>query len=196
MAFILEDSPSAMQAENDLFAVPASFTDRWKTEHEKVNPATILSEDGSSGDITFHLPACTHALLSLNDIYLEKEVAIKCREGAGDWRMITVDDGVAPVNNFVHSLFQNLTIETAGRTVTDSSNYYAYRAYLQTVLTHSQGAQVSQMSSSLFHLDTPGALNDHTNNSGEMARGLIFCTDITCRYLAVLRRTCLTKASL
>ena len=81
MAFILEDSHSAMQAENDLFAIPASFTDRLKTEHEKVNPATVLSEEGSSGDVTFHLPACTHALLSLNDIYVEMEVAIKCREG-------------------------------------------------------------------------------------------------------------------
>ena len=133
-----------------------------------------MSEDGSSGDITFYLPACTHALLSLNDIYLEMEVAIKCREGAGDWRMITVDDRVAPVNNFVHSLFQNLTIEMAGRTVTDSANYYAYRAYLQTVLTHSQAAIVSQMSSSLFHLDTPGAMNGHTNNIGEMARRSYF----------------------
>ena len=85
------------------FAIPASFTDRFKTEHEKVNPATVLLEEGSSGDVTFHLPACTHALLSLNDIYMEMEVAIKCREGAGEWRMITAADGVALVNDFAFS---------------------------------------------------------------------------------------------
>ena len=124
------------------------------------------------------------------------EVAIKCREGPGYWRMITVDDGVAPINNFVHSLFQNLTIEMAGRTVTDSSNYYAYRAYLETLLTHSQAALVSQTSSSLFHLDTPGALNDHTNNSGEMARRSYFLHGHYVPFLAALRPTCLTKASL
>ena len=74
--------------------------------------------------------------------------------------MITAADGVAPVNNFAHSLFQNLTIEMAGRTVTDSSNYYAYRAYLQRLLRHSHSALVLQMTSSLFYLDTAAAFND------------------------------------
>ena len=193
MAFVLEDSPSAMQAENDLFAVPASFTDRFKTEHEKVNPATVLSEEGNSSDATFHLPACTHALLSLNDIYMEMEVAIKCREGAGEWRMITAADGVAPVNNSAHSLFQNLTIEMAGRTVTDSSNYYAYRAYLQTLLTHSQSALVSQMKSSMFYLDT--AAMTVPIMQAKLLDDRIFFTNSTCRYLDVLPPTYSTKAS-
>jgi len=171
---MLEESEPAMLVENQLFAVPSSYTDRWKTEHEKLNPVTILSEDGSSGDINFQIPPCTHGLLSLNDIYLEMEVAIKCRSGGTDWRMITAEDGVAPINNFVHSIFQNLNIELGGRTITDSSNYYAYRAYLETILSHTQNALNTQMTSSLFHLDEPGYLNDFDRNQGEQKRRAYF----------------------
>ncbi len=163
MAFILQDSEPAMQAENQLFAVPSSFTDRWKTEFERINPATVLTEDGSSGDITFYIPPSSHGLLSLNDIYLELEVAIKTRTGSNEWQFMTTADKAAPVTNFLHSLFQNLTVEMGGRTITDSSNYYAYRAYMENLLNHTAGAVMSQLSSSLFFLDEPAKFNDETN---------------------------------
>lgn len=46
MAFILQDSEPAMQMENQLYAIPCSVTDRWKTEQEKLSPTTILSDEG------------------------------------------------------------------------------------------------------------------------------------------------------
>jgi len=75
MAFIFQGSEPAMQLENQLFAIPASFTDRWKTEHERINPVSVLTGEGSSGDNLFHIPPSSHGLLSLNDIYLELEIA-------------------------------------------------------------------------------------------------------------------------
>ena len=69
-----------MQLENELFGVPTSLTDRWRTEHEKVNPVTVMNEDGASGDINFQIPASSNGLLSLADIYLEIEVAIKYKK--------------------------------------------------------------------------------------------------------------------
>jgi len=140
MAFVLEDSEPAMHVENQLFAVPASFTDRWKTEHERINPVTTLTDDGGSGDISFYVPPSSHGLLSLNDVYLELDVAIKTKKGNDPWTFITDADGAAPVNNFIHSLFQSLSVELNGRTITDSANYYPYRAYMENLLGHTRTA--------------------------------------------------------
>ena len=54
-----------MQVENQLFAVPATFTDRWRTEHEKIHPTSVLTDDGTAGDITFFIPPSSSGLLSL-----------------------------------------------------------------------------------------------------------------------------------
>ena len=109
-----------MQLENELFGVPTSLTDRWRTEHEKVNPVTVMNEDGASGDINFQIPASSNGLLSLADIYLEIEVAIKYKK-AGDktWEFITDAQNVAPVNNFIHSLFSAVHVKAAGRLISD-----------------------------------------------------------------------------
>ncbi len=177
MAFILENSEPAMQVENQLFAVPTSFTDRWKTEHERINPVTILTEEGSSGDISFHIPPSSHGLVSLNDIYLEMEVAIKTRKGNDPWEFIKAEDGVAPANNFLHSLFQSLSIELNGRTITDSANYYPYRAYLENLLGHTKAALESQLTSSMFYLDKPGCMNNSVSNPSELKRQAFFTND-------------------
>lgn len=168
---ILQESQPSMQIKNQLFAIPASFTDRWKTEHEKLYPTTILTEDGSSVDISFHIPPCTHGLLSLNDVCLELEVAIKVQVRAANWQFISDVDGEALINNFLHSLFQNLTVELEGQTITDSYyNYYAYRAYMEIILSHSVDALATQMTASLYHTDTTASINDNTNNQGEIDR--------------------------
>jgi len=169
---MLQDSEPAMQAENQLFAVPSTFTDRWRTEHERVNPTTVLVDEGAAGDLSFYIPPCSHGLLSLNDIYLELEVAIKTRSGSGAWRFINATDKVAPVNNFIHTLFQSLIVEMGGRTITDSSNHYPYRAYMEVLLGHTKAALESQMSSSMFSFDDPGKFNDETN-VGEQNRRLL-----------------------
>ncbi|XP_055344937.1 uncharacterized protein F54H12.2-like [Paramacrobiotus metropolitanus] len=77
---MMENSEPAMQLENQLFALPATLTDRWRTEHEKLNPTTILTDNGSAGDINFFIPPSTSGLLSLADMILELEVGIKVRQ--------------------------------------------------------------------------------------------------------------------
>ena len=154
MAFILEGSQPSMQLENELFGVPTSLTDRWRTEHEKVNPVTVMNEDGASGDINFQIPASSNGLLSLADIYLEIEVAIKYKK-AGDktWEFITDAQNVAPVNNFIHSLFSAVHVKAAGRLISDPGTYYAHRAYFDSILNTTSQARATQLTSSGFVLD-------------------------------------------
>ena len=173
MAFILQDSQPAMQLENQLFAMPATFTDRWRTEHEKINPTTVLTEDGTAGDINFYIPPSSSGLLSLNDIYLELEVAIKYKTDK-DWLFIDETCGVAPVANLLHSLFQSLHVTLANRLISDAATFYPYRAYLDSLLRCAIGAQESHLSSALFIKDTEGAFNSTTTNYGEKDRKQYF----------------------
>ena len=58
MAMLIENSAPAMHEESQLFSVPVSFTERWRTETERMNPTTVLTDDGATGDIfSFHRAA-------------------------------------------------------------------------------------------------------------------------------------------
>ncbi|XP_055334067.1 uncharacterized protein F54H12.2-like [Paramacrobiotus metropolitanus] len=173
---MMEHSEPAMQLENQLFALPATLTDRWRTEHEKLNPTTILTDNGSAGDINFFIPPSTAGLLSLADMILELEVGIKVRKTTGDWELVTADDGVAPVNNFLHSLFSSCHVTVANRLISDAATFYPYRAYFESLLSHSKEAQSSQLTSAAFYLDTPAKHNDETSNQGEKSRKALFQT--------------------
>ncbi|XP_055345379.1 uncharacterized protein LOC129593196, partial [Paramacrobiotus metropolitanus] len=145
---------------NQLFALPATLTDRWRTEHEKLNPTTILTDNGSAGDINFFIPPSTSGLLSLADMILELEVGIKVRKTTGEWELITTADGVAPANNFL--------------LISDAATFYPYRAYLESLLSHTLDAQQSQLTSAAFYYDSPGSFNSETTNNGEKNRAALF----------------------
>ncbi|GAU89452.1 hypothetical protein RvY_02001 [Ramazzottius varieornatus] len=71
-----------------LFSVPVTNTDRWRTETERINPTTILTDDGTTGDINFFLPASSNGLLDLANVTLELELAIKVKTKDGLWAFI------------------------------------------------------------------------------------------------------------
>ncbi|XP_055342579.1 uncharacterized protein F54H12.2-like [Paramacrobiotus metropolitanus] len=173
---MMENSEPAMQLENQLFALPATLTDRWRTEHEKLNPTTILTDNGSAGDINFFIPPSTSGLLSLADMILELEVGIKVRKSTGEWELITTADGVGPVNNILHSMFSSCHVTVANRLISDAATFYPYRAYLESLLSHSLDAQQSQLTSAGFYYDSPGSFNSETANNGEKNRTALFNT--------------------
>ncbi|XP_055357114.1 uncharacterized protein F54H12.2-like [Paramacrobiotus metropolitanus] len=173
---MMENSEPAMQLENQLFALPATLTDRWRTEHEKLNPTTVLTDNGSAGDINFFIPPSTSGLLSLADMILELEVGIKVRKSTGEWELITTADGVAPVNNILHSLFSSCHVTVANRLISDAATFYPYRAYLESLLSHSLDAQQSQLTSAGFYYDSPGSFNSEIANNGEKNRTALFNT--------------------
>ena len=66
---------------------------------------------------------------------------------------------VAPVNNFLHSLFNQVDVFFNQKAVSPPSNAYAYRAYIETLLNYSNEAKKSHLTSSLWYEDTPGEMN-------------------------------------
>ena len=69
------------------------------------------------------------------------------------------NETVDPVNNFLHSLFSQVDVTLNGTLITSSMNTYAYRAYLETLLSYGPAAKRSQLTASLFYKDEAGKLD-------------------------------------
>jgi hypothetical protein len=52
-------------------------------------------------------------------------------------------DNVGPVNNFLHSLFSQVDVSLNGVLITNSSNTYGYRAYIENLLSYGSLAKKS-----------------------------------------------------
>jgi hypothetical protein len=68
-------------------------------------------------------------------------------------------DTVGPVNNFLHSLFSQVDVSLNGTLITNSTNTYAYRAYIETLLSYGLEAKSSQLTSALFYKDEAGKMD-------------------------------------
>ena len=63
-------------------------------------------------------------------------------------------DPLGPVNKWLHSQFSQVDVYLNGTLVTPYTNTYAYRAYIETLLTYGTDAKVTQLTSQLWHKDT------------------------------------------
>ena len=131
MAFVHRQSCEGVKSEIDIFAVPPTQTSiedgRW-VEHQ---PLTYLD---SGGPIEF--------------------VLIRAKVVRGVGTDLAADTPVAPVNNWLHSLFSQVDVYLNDTLVTPSSNTYPFRAYVDTVLSYGAEAKNTQLTSQLWYKDT------------------------------------------
>ena len=141
MAFVHRLSCEGVKSELDLFAVPPTQTSiehgGW-IEHQ---PITSLD---SGGPIEFVVPGAGDAYIDLANTYLL--VRAKVVRGVGT--DIADDTPVAPVNNWLHSLFSQVDVHLNDTLVTPSSNTYPFRAYVETLLSYGAEAKKTQLTTS------------------------------------------------
>ena len=158
MAFVHRQSCEGVKSELDLLAVPPTQTsiedDRW-VEHQ---PLTSLD---SGGPIEFVIPGTGDAYLDLANTYL----LIRAKVFRGVGTDLAADTPVAPVNNWLHSLFSKVDLYLNDTLVTPSSNTYPFRAYVDTILNYGDEAKNTQLTSQLWYKDTAGHI-DATNLDG------------------------------
>ncbi len=78
---------------------------------------------------------------------------------------------VGPVNLFLHSLFSQIDVSLNEKLISCSSPSYAYRAYLETLLSFGPAAKESQLTAALWYKDTAGQMDATTDdNEGLAAR--------------------------
>ena len=151
MAFLHTHSCECTKSELDLFTLPPTQTSIESTQWIEYKPVTTISEDSY---LEFLIPGNSEDYIDLAHTMIS--VRLRLEQGGE-----AIEDTalVAPVNNFLHSLFNQVDVFFNQKAVSPPSNAYAYRAYIETLLNYSNEAKKSHLTSSLWYEDTPGEMN-------------------------------------
>ena len=150
MSYVHPFSKRCDKSEVDLFSVPPTQQSlergRW------IDYAPISSVQNPNSAITF-LIAGTDEYIDLSKTILTVTGNIMKKDGTSK---LTGggQSNVAPVNNFLHSLFRQVDVYLNGKQVTPAMGTYAYRSYIETLLNYGVSAKQSQFSSALYYKDT------------------------------------------
>ena len=156
MSYVHPFSKRCDKSEVDLFGVPPTQQSlergRW------IDYTPLSSVENADSAITF--------LIAGTDEYIDLSKTILTVTGH-----ITKSDGdtklggsgqasVAPVNNFLHSLFKQVDVYLNGKQVTPAMGTYPYRAYIETLLNYDVSAKESQFASAMYYKDTAGKMEE------------------------------------
>ena len=154
MSYVHPYSKRCEKSEVDLFSVPPTQLSLEKGRWIDYRPLSSVENPDSA--ITFLIAGTDEYIdLSKTILYVEGKVT----DGNGDALSGGTQTNVAPVNNFLHSLFKQVDVYLNGKQVTPAMGTYAYRSYIETLLNYDVSAKNSQFSSALYFKDTAGQMD-------------------------------------
>ncbi len=156
MSYVHEKSKRCDKTEINLFSVPPTQESLQKGRWIDYHPLSSVEND--DGPITF-LVAGTEDYVDLSKTILFVEGKVVKANGTDLSGNEQLD--IAPVNNFLHSLFKQVDAYLNGKQVTPAMGTYAYRAYLETLLNYDVSAKESQLTSAMYYKDTPGEMDSN-----------------------------------
>ena len=109
--------------------------------------------------IEFTIPKSVKYIdLSKTQLYFKIQVLKK--DGTQLKSTAADDKLVAPINNTLHSLIQQFSIKLNDIKVTEKTDTYAYKAYIEYLLNYNVEAKGSFLSSALYYKDTAGSMDE------------------------------------
>ena len=174
MSYVHPFSKRCDKSEIDLFSVPPTQQSlergRW------IDYAPLSSVENLDSAITY-LIAGTDEYIDLSKTILTVTGKITAEGGA------TLTGGnqtsVAPVNNFLHSLFKQVDVYLNGKQVTPAMGTYAYRAYIETLLNYDVSAKKSQFTSALYYKDTATKMDEAGSSPGSSPKTINNISGVT-----------------
>ncbi|GFU01724.1 uncharacterized protein F54H12.2 [Trichonephila clavipes] len=155
-------SPECVKSELELFNLPGTQTviqdGQWKQFHP-------LSNVFDNAPVEFHISGSAEDYIDLS----QTQLYVKAKIVKVDNTPITKDDTIGPVNLFLHSLFSQVDVSLNDRGVSNSSNTYPYRSYIETLLNHGYDSKTSQLTAELFYKDSDDGLKKRTEFFKESA---------------------------
>ena len=155
---ICECGPSG----TDLFSRPAVQTSVVQRTIVDCLPVSDVSE---LSPLEFFVPP-SEDVYSLSEHRLE--VSIKVTKADG--KSLAAADKVSLANFALHSLFSQCDVYVNEQLASPSSNTYAYRAYIESMLTYSSAAKKSQLALTLYSRDNEKMDATDGSNVGAAAR--------------------------
>ena len=140
-------SCEGLKSELDLFALPATQT---SVDHGRVvehRPTSILSENSP---VEFVISEEGDYYIDLANTFLYVRAAGLNEDGSN----LAADTNIAPITNFFHTLWSQVDLSLNNTLITQSNNTYAYRAYIETLLSFGKEAKQSQLLGNKWIKDT------------------------------------------
>lgn len=150
MSFLHSHSEACLKTELNLFALPPTQTAIDSSRWVSYKPVSSLSDESP---IEFCVNSQNEDYLDLAHTMLKVSVQIL---PATD----KTKNLVAPVNNFLHSMFNQVDVYFNQKLVSPPNNAYPYRAYLETLLNYGPAAKNSHLTTALWDTDTAGAMDN------------------------------------
>ena len=163
-------SCECLKSELDLFSVPSTQTSIEQTSFKQYHPVSTVT---GHSPIEFHVPATDEDYLDLQQSFLYLKVRIQSGLGTnlvpGDNENNPADNSfVFPINYFVNTQFKNVDVYLSNTQV--NYNMYAYRAYLETLLSYGSDAKNGPLRCGLYFPDqSEPDLHDKTVNAADCA---------------------------
>ena len=153
MSYVHSQSCDCVKSELDLFAVPSTQTSIECGNYVEYNPISSIN-DGTPIEFVISGSGQDYIDLANTQLYVKLDVR------KADNTLIANDSQVGPVNLLLHSLFAEVDVKLNDVLITSTNNTYAYRAYLETLLSYEEDAKLSQLSAALYAKDTTNKLDD------------------------------------
>lgn len=136
-----------VRAETDLFSESGYDVSITSSAASEYHPISTLSD--SLAPLEFSIQSNDFQYIDL----CETKLYIRARILDGKGAAITNAAIVAPVNNALHTIFQQCSVFLNEVNITPSSNQYAYRAYIETLLAYNKDFKKSQAQCAFYYKD-------------------------------------------
>jgi hypothetical protein len=158
MSVIHQDSAEGMNPELELFSLLMTQTNIDKTRHIKSYPTTSIS---SNNPIEFTLISGEDQVIDLNNMMLYTKSRILNHDGTRVLDSIGTGDQardnemfyVFPINYFHGTRFKNIELFINNKLVSHSDNMYAFRSYLECLLSNGLDPKKGQLKMGMFYKD-------------------------------------------
>lgn len=147
-----EDSEECSKSEIELFSVPPIQTVLTEGCWDTIQPNANYH---NSNKLTFVVHHTSDQYLDLSQTELHLDLSIfKMSDGIGTKLTKAESANISVCNNLLHSLFKQIKISLNDKCVENTNDTYAYRAYLETLLSNSKEKKDTICRSQHWHKDS------------------------------------------
>ncbi|GFQ97494.1 uncharacterized protein TNCT_111791 [Trichonephila clavata] len=140
------------KSELDLFTTSPIQLAIDRSSFVETHPVASISDNNS---IEFLISGLGESYFDLSHLFLHVQARILKANGEA----FKADDKCGPINYLLNTMFSECYISLNDRQIS-SENNYAYKAYLQSILFHSESSQKNLLSAGLFFKDNAGKFDD------------------------------------
>jgi len=158
MSFLHTHSSECLKSELDLFSLPPTQTSIESSQWIYYKPVTSLADDAP---IEFVIPGHGEDYLDLTHTMLSLRIRVETPAIPGGTSATPASAvKVGPVNHLLHSMFNQIDVYFNQKLVSPPNNAYAYRAYIEALLSYASPAKTSHLTSCLWDTDIPDFMDE------------------------------------